>query len=145
MGLPGRQEPQHRRNANARVDTARRAQFRLGGGAHHGDVGQVAEPQLLLQGGLVDEHAEPVERPRPGIAGGAEQGGVERVVDEVGDEVLGVQHRRVEREIVGGEPDGRGVDDQLGGAQLGGDIGRGWPRRQRREGDDVGDPASVFG
>ena len=51
----------------------------------------------------------------PASPGGAEEGGVERVVDEVGDEVLGVQHRRVERQAVGTEPDGRGVDDQLGG------------------------------
>ena len=49
----------------------------------------------------MDEHAEPVERARPGVAGGAQQGGVERVVDEVGDEVLGMQDCRVERELVG--------------------------------------------
>ena len=145
VGLSRSQEPQHRRNANARP-TRRGERVRpRRRRASRATSGRSAEPQLLLQGGLVDEHAEPVERARPGVAGGAQQGGVERVVDEVGDEVLGVQERRVERDLVGAEADRRGVDDQLGGAELGIGVLGGSPRGQRGEGDDVGDLARASG
>ena len=103
----------------------------------------MAEPQLLLQGRLVDEHAEPVERARAGVAGGAQQGGVERVVDEVGDEVLGVQHRRVERGS-SSEPNPTEVALTISSAAAS-SAATSSPaaaRGQRREGDDVGDLAA---
>src|SRR5688500_9121945 len=91
----------------------------LGGGAHHADVGRLDAPQLLLQGSLLDEHPEPVERARSDVASGAQQGGVERVIDEVGHELLGTKDCRVERDLVGAEADRGGVDEQSGGAEFG--------------------------
>ena len=49
-------------------------------------VGGVAGPEELLAGRLVDEHAQPVERAAASRPGRLEQGRVEGVVHEVGDE-----------------------------------------------------------
>ena len=81
----------------------------------------------------------------PASPRGAEQRRVQRVIDEVGDEVLGVQQRRVEGDLVGAEADRGGVDDQLGGASSASAIVGGGARRQRGEGDDVGDLAARSG
>ena len=71
----------------------------VGGGPHHGGVGADAGPQDLLADGLVDEHAEAVDDLAAGAAGGGEQGGLQRVVDEVGDDLAAPQQGRVERQV----------------------------------------------
>ena len=58
-----------------------------GGGAQHGRVGATAGPQLLLEDGLVDEHAEPVDGPAARARRGAQERRLERVVHEVGDDL----------------------------------------------------------
>ena len=89
---------------------------------------------------LVDEHPEPVDRRAHRRARAARSSAVlERVVDEVGDDLVGVQHAGSIGSSSRAHPDRRGVDDHVGG----GDVvqrrrRRGHRRERRRLGRAVG-------
>ena len=95
---PTRDEHGHIFGKSVRGQRAARADF--GGGAHHGHVGEGAEPALLLQRGLVDQHPETVDGAGTELVGGGQPGGAQRVVDEVDHDLGAVQQGRVARQVV---------------------------------------------
>ncbi len=76
----------------------------------------LAGPDLELARALLDEHLDAGDDGDALLAGHAEERGLERVVDEIEDQ-LGVQVLRVKqrRGLVAGHADGRGVDDDVEG------------------------------
>ena len=80
------------------------AQHPLGVGPHAGE-------QLERARGLEHGHAAAVERAAAGVARGAQQLGLQRPVDDLGDPQVGAQQRRVERRArMVGHPGRRRVD-----------------------------------
>ena len=80
-----------------------------------------AEPTLLLQRRLVDEHAETVDGAGPDRGGGLQPRRAQRVVDEVDDDLpggssAGSHGRSSSAGVDGHDPhaDVRGVDDDVG-------------------------------
>lgn len=61
---------------------------RLQGGQHRGDRCCVTGPELELNGGLVDQHAEPADRPGSRLFGRNQQRGAQRLVDDVGHDLV---------------------------------------------------------
>ena len=66
-------------------------------GPHRRNRGIPPGPALDLERGLVHQHPEPVDDGRTLVAGAAEQGGLERVVDEIGQHLARVERRRAGR------------------------------------------------
>jgi hypothetical protein len=97
LGLQA-QHAGHGRVGQRHVALRVQAQDGVGRGVDDGGGAFLAAPQrlqLLLQRGLVHEHAQPVDGPGAHGAGRRQQGRLERVVDQVDHHVLGAQQRRL--------------------------------------------------
>ncbi len=124
MRLSSGQEAQHRGTrttghcSTSRCSTtdgqATAGELRLGGGAQHVRVRPPPRPQRLLQDGLVDEHAQPVDRPAPAAAAALQPRRAERVVDEVGDHLLGPQQAGISGQLGRPHADRCRVDHDVG-------------------------------
>src|SRR5438067_207574 len=85
-------------------------------GPHHGQGCRSPGPDLEGGSPLVEEHSQAVDGPGAGVARGPEQGGPDRLVDEVDNHLPRRQPPRVEGDARSIHPDRGGVDDQVDGA-----------------------------
>src|SRR5438132_12324681 len=85
----------------------------LESGAHDGERRLPGGPDLERGGPLVEQHAQAVDGPGAGRAGGQEPGRPAWPVDQVHDHLAGLEPPRFERYAPAVHADGCGVDDQV--------------------------------
>ncbi len=76
------------------------------------------EPELKAPHRLMQQHAEPVGGGKPARAGGRQQRGFQRRIDQIGDHGVRVQRREIDLERrLPGHAERGGVDQQAGAGQ----------------------------
>ncbi len=76
-------------------------------------LGADAEPALEARNGLVKQHAEPIDDPVSPGARGRQQLGLERAVDDIGDDGICRQRRKIDVErVLAGHAEAGRIDEQ---------------------------------